>query len=195
MDIEINKPPEKVRYWDKKEEFLSPPFTPQANKRGHFLMKTHEEEMEDKTIESGDIIKLPFTDKTAEEIKEDLVRLPCTGGKDKRGVEIYLGDILNCYKRGQDKHDERRLCTVEWNDKRASFELITRAFPAQGIATPREYGWSSSAVDFHTLTTMVDKFVVGNVFKDQHLLEEAEDGIERPDPGAPGRRDIPIKYK
>ena len=88
--------------------------------------------------------------------KEDIVLMQYTGIKDKNGIDIYEGDIVEGTCLGFCDEDEFKDC-VEFSNGSFCFS--------------REK-WKDGTYDWYTLENYdsEDLLVVGNIYQDKHLL-------------------------
>lgn len=82
-----------------------------------------------------------------------------TGLKDKNGVEIYEGDIIEC-QTFDEKINEKQIGTIGYNEGRHGF-----------VFTPT---WMEPKNLYYPLFAVITCEVIGSIFEHSHLLEGAQ---------------------
>jgi len=82
--------------------------------------------------------------------------LQCTGLKDKNGVLIYEGDILN------DQHDCKQHCVILWEEDKARF---CYSYPARKR-------FESCCFNINKADGFCNGEVIGNIYENPELLEQ-----------------------
>jgi len=93
-----------------------------------------------------------FADEKDWEREPDLVLMQYTGLKDKNGVEVYEGDIINYYRHYSS--GAPKACEIRWDGYGACWGAF----------------WNDESR--HTLHVSNELEVIGNIYEHGHLLEK-----------------------
>lgn len=92
----------------------------------------------------------------------DIELMQSTGLRDKNGVDIYDGDILEVIS----QHDTRYISLVRY--------MIYNDYPAFDIVPPAIYFYESNVLSTIVSSDEETMKVIGNIYENPNLLEEEE---------------------